>query len=121
MRHTILGTFVSILVVSVITMFAAIYASDVRAEKAEALNNNNERLQVQEEDAIKEVEEAKDIYVLKESNGKLAIFLNDNEEPMEVLNVYIKTLPAYDQDQLHQGIKVESGAELASLIEDYSS
>lgn len=114
MRHTILGTCISILVVSVITMFAAIYASDIRAERAEA---TKEDIPIPKQETTTE----NDIYILKESDGKLAVFLEGEEQPREVFNVYIKTLPSYDQGQLHQGIKVESYGDLISLIEDYIS
>lgn len=112
MRHTFLGTLFSIVVVSIITMVAAVYATDVRAQRAEASK--------QSEPVVEQTPE-EDIYMLKEYDGKLAVFVEGEEEPQDIFNVYIKTLPAFDQGQLHQGIKVESYGELLSLIEDYIS
>lgn len=63
---------------------------------------------------------AKDSYVLKEYNGKLAVFEMDSENPVEVFSVFVNTLPQVDRDLLKNGIIASTKAELLRLIEDYT-
>lgn len=53
--------------------------------------------------------------------GKLARFEGDDSIPTEVYDVVIATLPFEAQQQLAQGITVVSEAELAALLENYTS
>lgn len=60
-------------------------------------------------------------YLLKEHEGKLAVFEKGQSTPHMVFDIYISTLPNYDQGQLAQGVKVKDYDELVLLIEDYIS
>ena len=60
-------------------------------------------------------------YELKEHEGKLAVYFYGGEQPQKVFDVYISTLPEYDQKQLSAGVPVKDYEELLLRIEDYSS
>ncbi len=52
---------------------------------------------------------------------RLAVFVPGREEPERLYDVYVSTLPSEEQDRLEKGIPVYSDAELARLLEDYTS
>lgn len=59
-------------------------------------------------------------YVLKEYNGKIAVFETNSENPLEVFSIFIDTLPQIDRELLKDGIPAGNKAELLRLIEDYT-
>jgi hypothetical protein len=59
------------------------------------------------------------IRIVREYNGKIGIF-SENNELIDIINVYTKTLPETDKRLLREGIRVTSKEELNSIIEDYS-
>ena len=61
------------------------------------------------------------IFILGQSNGKLAILSADGQTVYETFNVYINTLPPIDRDLLLEGIKITATEELGSLLEDFTS
>lgn len=60
-------------------------------------------------------------YLIREYDGRLAVFHGGSEEPELVFDVFVHTLPEYDRGQLKQGVAVQSYEELISLLEDYTS
>ncbi len=60
-------------------------------------------------------------YLLKEEEGKLAVFATGEQRPRKVFEVYVNTLPSYDQQLLKQGLPVKNYEELLKRLEDYSS
>lgn len=62
-------------------------------------------------------------YLLKEHEGKLAVFMagKEDSEPAIKFDINTKYLPDYDQALLKEGIKVNTDADLNALIEDYTS
>ena len=60
-------------------------------------------------------------YLLRSYDGKLAVFTDDLVEPDLVFDVYVRTLPEYDQQQLERGVRVKDYDKLTALIEDYIS
>ena len=60
------------------------------------------------------------IRILKEYEGKIGIF-NEAGSLVDMIDVYVKTLPETDRRLLKEGIILFSEDELRSLIEDYSS
>ncbi|MCI8648854.1 MAG: hypothetical protein HFG20_01925 [Anaerotruncus sp.] len=60
-------------------------------------------------------------YLLRTYEGKLAIFTNDLVTPDLVFDVYVKTLPEYDREELERGVRVEDYEKLIARIEDYIS
>lgn len=59
-------------------------------------------------------------YVLKEYNGTVALF-KDNEPQNIYDGVVLSTLPAGDRQRFITGIPVESPEEADAIIEDYDS
>lgn len=60
------------------------------------------------------------VYTVKEYEGKIAVFIGDNESPERILeSPYIRDLPQYDRDLLKIGIPAYSEAELNTILEDY--
>jgi len=60
-------------------------------------------------------------YMLREYDGRIAVFPAESEEPELVLDVLVKYLPDFDRTQMQQGIHVKDYEELVRLIEDYTS
>jgi hypothetical protein len=62
-----------------------------------------------------------DIYTLKEYEGRIGIFHNDDTVPYQQLDVDVSTFSEEDQRLLKEGITVYSIDELNRKIEDYGS
>ena len=63
-------------------------------------------------------------YLLKEQDGKLAVYAmpwKEGDPPQMVLDVPLSTLPPYDQGQLRIGVPIRDYEELVQRIEDYIS
>ena len=60
-------------------------------------------------------------YLLKEYNGKLAVYFSNSQTPQTVFDLYLSTLPEYDRGQLRRGVPVKDYEELVQRIEDYIS
>ncbi|MBQ2676181.1 MAG: hypothetical protein IJF54_02110 [Clostridia bacterium] len=59
------------------------------------------------------------LYLMKESDGKIAIYKYNTNVPFQVLDVYVDSLPEADRELLKQGINADSKEQLSRLIEDY--
>ena len=60
-------------------------------------------------------------YTIREYQGNIAVFMDGVDHPFRITDVDVHTLPKMDQEQLSQGIQVNSTDELNRLLEDYSS
>jgi hypothetical protein len=60
-------------------------------------------------------------YILKEYEGKLALFRENSTKPYKKLEVDISTLTDLDKELVRQGIVVKTEKELNALLEDYTS
>jgi len=60
-------------------------------------------------------------YLMKNHGGRLAVFSPQEESPLLIFDVYISTLPEYDQKLLQEGIPAQGEEQLTRLIEDYIS
>lgn len=60
-------------------------------------------------------------YLMKNYGGRLAVFEAQQQSPLLVFDVYVNTLPEYDQQLLQEGISVEGEQQLTRIIEDYIS
>ncbi len=73
----------------------------------------------------REIEELTDntptYYTIKEHDGKVAIFRNDDTQPFNVYDSYVSVLPQSDQEKLKSGITVSNTEDLQQVIEDYTS
>ncbi len=61
------------------------------------------------------------LYIIKEYQGRIAIFARGSETPELIFDKQLKHLPEYDRIQLEEGIKIYTGDELNARIEDYIS
>lgn len=60
------------------------------------------------------------LFVVREKDGKVAIFDYRTGKVIEELNVYTYSLPQTDRTYLENGIMLYTVSELISLIEDYT-
>ena len=60
-------------------------------------------------------------YWIKDYNGMLAVFGEEQDEPELVFQVYTRNLPKYDQENLQSGIGIKDYQELIARIEDFIS
>lgn len=60
-------------------------------------------------------------YIIKEYNGKLAVFETGSDVPFRITELDISTLPISDQTILNNGIEVSDSKELSRILEDYCS
>jgi hypothetical protein len=60
-------------------------------------------------------------YVLREYDGRIAVFTVGNNFPEIVFEVSVDSLPVFDQYALARGVFAENVIELNRLIEDYTS
>jgi hypothetical protein len=60
-------------------------------------------------------------YTLREYNGELALFREDEPVPCALYDVPVDLLPEVDRVQLRSGISVSGDDELRRMLEDYTS
>lgn len=70
---------------------------------------------------VENVDEEQFEYILKDFDGKIAVYKKNETVPKFIFDVYINSLPKEDQTQLYNGIYAKDDFELSRLIEDYSS
>ena len=61
------------------------------------------------------------VYVVKEYNGRIAIFEENSETPFKITDVRLSELPDGDKKLLSKGIPASSSRELNCILEDYCS
>ena len=60
-------------------------------------------------------------YVVRIFEGKIGVFTKDGTTPLQVLEVFVDTLPEQDQAVLETGITVTGRENLRKTLEDYES
>ena len=60
-------------------------------------------------------------YVIKEYNGKVAVFESGSQKPFRATCTDVSDLPIADREILKSGIRVNNQDELNSVLEDYCS
>ena len=60
-------------------------------------------------------------YTIREYDGKIAVFINQDTAPHTVYDAYVSVLPEPDREKLKKGITVDNTADLQKIIEDYTS
>ena len=58
-------------------------------------------------------------YIVKSYKGKIGVF-GGNGDLIQIIDVYIKTLPIADREMLEEGINIKNVDELRDIIEDYT-
>lgn len=60
-------------------------------------------------------------FVVKELDGRIAVFRKGQDAPLEITDTAISSLPDFDKQQLKIGVYAANERELKRLIEDYCS
>lgn len=60
-------------------------------------------------------------YIVRDSNGKVAIFNPNEHEPFIVLDIYTNSLPYVDKQDILDGIIINGDDNLRAFIEDFDS
>lgn len=108
-KNAILLTLAGIFLVSLITLGIA-YAMPTEAGESQSVSESAPAQPA-----------GKESYLLRAYEGKLAVFTEDLVTPDLIFDVYVRTLPEYDREQLERGIRAASYEELTKLVEDYIS
>lgn len=61
------------------------------------------------------------VYVVKEYNGNIAIFEENNDTPFKITDIRLSDLPDGDKKLLGKGISASNFQELNCILEDYCS
>lgn len=64
---------------------------------------------------------AQQTYLLKDYQGKIALYTEGAKTPQKVYDVYLTNLPELDQQNLKEGIPVLDQKHLEKLLEDFDS
>lgn len=94
----------------IILIFAIILTTIAVCISATAKSNNIKN-------TIPEKDETK--YFLGEFKGNLAIYQTNNQVPLEVLDVYIESLPERDIERIKSGVFADTLNEIMMIAEDY--
>ena len=60
------------------------------------------------------------VWLIREYEERIGIF-DENGALLDVIDVYVKTLPETDKNLLREGIRITSEQSLRAIIEDYSN
>ena len=60
-------------------------------------------------------------FIVKEYNGEIAVFIENEAVPLRFLNINISHLTDYDKNQFKQGVSLNSIEEVLLLEEDFNS
>lgn len=63
-------------------------------------------------------EEEEPMFIVREHNGRIALFCNGSSRPFRYLDFNISLLPDFDREQLREGIGLYSEEELQTYIQD---
>ena len=66
-------------------------------------------------------DEQDNVYVIKENNGSLSVYLEGESEPIITTETNVSVLPKNDQKELEQGVRVKGEKALQKALEDYCS
>lgn len=59
-------------------------------------------------------------YIMRDYNGRIAVFVYGEDEPQEVFDVFTSSLPRGEAERIYKGITVEGDEALQKLIEDFT-
>ena len=60
-------------------------------------------------------------YTIKEYNGRIALYKDDNPKPINVYDIFVSSLPETDITTIRSGITVYSEIEAQHIIDEYTS
>ncbi|HHZ05337.1 MAG TPA: hypothetical protein GX401_00900 [Clostridiales bacterium] len=67
------------------------------------------------------VTQGSDVYIVKDYNGKVAVFREGETTPVSTTEKSVLDLPQRDREDLTAGVEVTGEEKLRKLIEDYCS
>ncbi len=67
-----------------------------------------------------EISQTERNYILKDYNGRIALFFENDEKPLKIYDIFTDSLPEYDAKSLKIGINVNK-EELNNVLSDYIS
>lgn len=68
--------------------------------------------------ATEPVTEDKPLYIIREYDGRIALFYKDMDKPYRFIEFNIALLPEFDREQLREGIVFDNEQDLRSYIQD---
>lgn len=71
--------------------------------------------------AVATIESSEPVYILYECGGKIGIYDAKTDMLIDIIDVFVSTLPKNDRLALKEGILVSSFRELTQLINDFST
>lgn len=113
MNHTLAVTAAALLIVALLVLAALALTGALDTGASGALAS--------ESGVSESASEAEKTMYLGIFEGKLALFVGESPYPNVVYDVMVRTLPEADRIRLAEGIPVADEAELARLLEDYTS
>ena len=91
------------------------------SENTSFYSSSNARLSQENSSAVQTDTKQSDIYVVKEYQGHLAVFKNQETTPFLEYGTDVELLPEQDRNALKAGKTVHTMAEVEKIIEDYDS
>ncbi len=61
------------------------------------------------------------LYTIMDYEGHVSVIRYGEKEPYEIFDTYTNSLPEIDQQQLREGVRIYSDAQLQKAVEDYTS
>lgn len=117
---SILTGIVFVLSISLLTLTLNQYSSKqavVPTPTADAsAQANTQASDSEDSSAEKTVEE---IYIIKNYQGKIGIFIKGDENPFQILDIDPSLLPEKDQEELSEGLEIKGAENLRQIIEDF--
>ena len=110
-RHDTIVTAAAIALASILTLVGVQITSGQQQSEQIAQQSQSQVEQKTQEYA----------YLLRAYQEHIGVFRPGESQPAMVLDVWLHHLPAYDQQQLEQGIYLQSYEELVKRMEDYIS
>ena len=105
----------SVFVAAVLTVFSvglAVFGDKTLADEPSLFSSSEEVIKTIITDRVQ--------YIMREYDGKLAVF-NDDGTVYKIYEINVELLPEYDQKILKKGIQITGEEELRARVEDYTS
>lgn len=101
--------YVAFIITALVLLSSVIVSANFELKTDEIVNTQNNTTVIQQ------------VYILKNSNGHLAVFKANENSPIITTDTLISDLPYDDQNKLLTGIRVTGDKNLRIALEDYCS
>ena len=121
-----LGSTLGVVCLAIIIVFIYSVAFSISAKGTDNIQNLPEPeistdSSLAEEIPCPKVNTPQTIYTIKTYENGIAVFQSGKDEPINVIEMDISTLPVVDQELLKQGIRINSQTDLRRILQDYDS